>query len=80
MALLLGVTPGPDNLFVLMQSARRGWRMGLCVVLGLCLGLVERAHKAKRITNWAAKPVKDSSPIHRNGARLQPRQVKQTIQ
>ena len=39
-ALLLGVTPGPDNLFVLMQSARRGWRMGLCVVLGLCLGLV----------------------------------------
>lgn len=34
----------------------------------LCLGLVERAHKAKRITNWAAKPVKDSSPIHRNGA------------
>lgn len=39
-ALLLGMTPGPDNLFVLMQSARRGRRLGLCVVLGLCLGLV----------------------------------------
>ena len=39
-ALLLGATPGPDNLFVLMQSAQRGWRTGLCVVLGLCLGLV----------------------------------------
>lgn len=23
-----------------MQSAQRGWRVGLCVVLGLCLGLV----------------------------------------
>ncbi len=33
----------------------------------LCLGLVERAHKAKRVTNWAAKPVKESSPIHRSG-------------
>lgn len=39
-ALLLGLSPGPDNLFVLMQSAQRGWRVGLCVVLGLCLGLV----------------------------------------
>lgn len=34
----------------------------------MCLGLVERAHKAKRVTNWAAKPVKESSPIHRSGA------------
>ncbi|WP_280187335.1 LysE family translocator [Delftia sp. PS-11] len=39
-ALLLALSPGPDNLFVLMQSAQRGWRLGLCVVLGLCLGLV----------------------------------------
>ena len=40
LALLLGATPGPDNLFVLMQSAQRGWRVGICVVLGLCAGLV----------------------------------------
>lgn len=39
-ALLLGLSPGPDNLFVLAQSAQRGWRVGLCVVLGLCLGIV----------------------------------------
>jgi len=39
-ALLLGFTPGPDILFVLMQAATRGRRAGLCVVLGLCTGLV----------------------------------------
>lgn len=39
-AVLLALTPGPDNLFVLVQSAQRGWRAGMCVVLGLCLGLV----------------------------------------
>ena len=39
-SLLLALSPGPDNLFVLVQSAQRGWRVGLCVVLGLCLGIV----------------------------------------
>jgi threonine/homoserine/homoserine lactone efflux protein len=39
-ALLLGFTPGPDNLFVLMQSATHGRRAGFCVVLGLCCGLL----------------------------------------
>lgn len=39
-SILLGLSPGPDNLFVLVQSAQRGWRVGLCVVLGLCLGVV----------------------------------------
>jgi threonine/homoserine/homoserine lactone efflux protein len=39
-AILLGLTPGPDNVFVLLQSAQRGWRAGMCVVLGLCMGLV----------------------------------------
>ena len=39
-SVLLALTPGPDNLFVLLQSAQHGWRTGLCVVLGLCLGLV----------------------------------------
>jgi threonine/homoserine/homoserine lactone efflux protein len=38
-AVLLGFTPGPDNLFVLMQSASRGRRAGLLVMLGLCAGL-----------------------------------------
>ena len=39
-SVLLALTPGPDNIFVLLQSAQRGWRAGMCVVLGLCLGLV----------------------------------------
>lgn len=40
LALLLGYTPGPDNLFVLMQSATQGRRAGFYVVLGLCAGLL----------------------------------------
>jgi threonine/homoserine/homoserine lactone efflux protein len=39
-SLLLGITPGPDNIFVMLQSATYGRRAGLWVVLGLCLGLV----------------------------------------
>ncbi len=39
-ALLLGITPGPDNIFVLVQSATYGRRAGMLVVLGLCCGLV----------------------------------------
>lgn len=39
-SLLLAFIPGPDNLFVLTQSAMQGWRVGLSVTLGLCLGLV----------------------------------------
>ncbi|MFA5664827.1 LysE family translocator [Castellaniella sp.] len=39
-ALLLALSPGPDNLFVLVVSAQKGWQAGLAVVIGLCLGLV----------------------------------------
>ena len=39
-AVLLALSPGPDNLFVLLQSIQRGWRMGNAVVVGLCLGIV----------------------------------------
>ncbi len=37
---ILALAPGPDNLFVLAQSALYGVKAGLLVVLGLCLGLV----------------------------------------
>ena len=30
-SILLGLTPGPDNIFVLLQSAQRGWRAGMAV-------------------------------------------------
>jgi threonine/homoserine/homoserine lactone efflux protein len=39
-AVLLALAPGPDNLFVLMQSALWGRRAGLFVTLGLCTGLI----------------------------------------
>ena len=39
-ALVLGLAPGPDNIFVLLQSAMRGVRAGMVVVLGLCTGLL----------------------------------------
>lgn len=39
-ALLLSVAPGPDNIFVLTQSAVGGARAGILVVLGLCTGLI----------------------------------------
>jgi threonine/homoserine/homoserine lactone efflux protein len=39
-AVLLAASPGPDNLFVLMQSATHGPRTGLTVTLGLCTGLI----------------------------------------
>ncbi len=39
-SLLLGLAPGPDNLFVLAQAAQRGARAGVIVTLGLCSGLV----------------------------------------
>lgn len=38
--ILLALAPGPDNLFVLTQSALNGAKSGLWVVLGLCSGLV----------------------------------------
>ncbi|MGE0079849.1 MAG: LysE family translocator [Thiohalomonadaceae bacterium] len=39
-SLLLGLAPGPDNLFVLTQSTLHGRTAGLTVMLGLCTGLV----------------------------------------
>ncbi len=39
-ALLLSLSPGPDNVFVLMQSATHGRKAGLLVTLGLCTGLL----------------------------------------
>lgn len=39
-ATLLAWVPGPDNLFVLTQSALYGPRLGVTVTLGLCAGLV----------------------------------------
>lgn len=39
-AILLGLVPGPDNIFVLTQSALRGKGAGIVVTFGLCTGLI----------------------------------------
>ena len=39
-SILLGLSPGPDNVFVLMQSATNGRKAGILVTLGLCTGLL----------------------------------------
>lgn len=39
-SVLLALAPGPDNIFVLLQSALYGVRVGFCIVLGLCTGLI----------------------------------------
>ena len=39
-SVLLALAPGPDNIFVLTQSALHGKLSGLLVTLGLCTGLV----------------------------------------
>ena len=39
-SILLGLAPGPDNLFVMSQSALYGRMSGMIVLAGLCTGLV----------------------------------------
>lgn len=39
-ATVLGLAPGPDNLFVLAQSALFGKKAGVLVTLGLMTGLI----------------------------------------
>ncbi|MGB1111200.1 MAG: LysE family translocator [Gammaproteobacteria bacterium] len=39
-SVLLALSPGPDNLFVLAQSALQGRLAGIVITLGLCTGLI----------------------------------------
>lgn len=39
-SILLALAPGPDNLFVLAQSAQHGRKAGLIVTFGLCTGVM----------------------------------------
>jgi threonine/homoserine/homoserine lactone efflux protein len=39
-SLLLALSPGPDNLFVMTQAAQQGRKAGLLVTFGLCTGLL----------------------------------------
>lgn len=39
-SVVLSFVPGPDNIFVMTQSALKGWRVGFYITLGLCTGLI----------------------------------------
>jgi len=39
-SILLSLAPGPDNIFVLTQSALYGRKSGIIITLGLCSGLI----------------------------------------
>ncbi|HIV55157.1 MAG TPA: LysE family translocator [Candidatus Anaerobiospirillum stercoravium] len=39
-SLILALAPGPDNIFVLTQSALYGVKKGILVICGLCLGIL----------------------------------------
>ena len=38
-AIVVALAPGPDNLFVLAQSATHGAKAGICIICGLCTGV-----------------------------------------
>ena len=39
-SIVLSFVPGPDNIFVMTQSALKGWKVGFFTTLGLCTGLI----------------------------------------
>ena len=39
-AIVVALAPGPDNLFVLAQSATHGAKSGICIICGLCTGIM----------------------------------------
>jgi len=39
-SILLGLSPGPDNIFVITQSALYGRKAGMLITIGLCTGLI----------------------------------------
>ena len=39
-SVVLSLVPGPDKLFVMSNSALKGWRIGFYTTLGLCTGLI----------------------------------------
>ena len=39
-SIVLSLVPGPDNIFVMTNSALRGWKIGFYTTIGLCTGLI----------------------------------------
>ncbi len=64
-SMALAIAPGPDNLFVLAQSAQHGRAAGLSVTLGLCTGLL--GHTAAVALGIAA--ILQTSPLAFNAVK-----------
>ena len=39
-SIVLSLVPGPDNIYVMTNSALKGWKVGFYTTLGLCTGLI----------------------------------------
>ena len=39
-SIVLSLVPGPDNIFVMTNSALKGWKVGFYITIGLCTGLI----------------------------------------
>ena len=65
-SVLLGYSPGPDNLYVLTQSLSHGRRAGLAAVSGFCLGLT--GHTLAAVLGVSALAA--SSPMAMKGLTL----------
>ena len=39
-SVVLSLVPGPDNIFVMTNSALKGWKVGFYITIGLCTGLI----------------------------------------
>lgn len=63
---LLALAPGPDNIFVLTQSAMYGRRSGILVTLGLCTGLL--FHTA--LVAFGVAAIIQTSPLAFNALRV----------
>ncbi|MDX1751326.1 MAG: LysE family translocator [Methylophaga sp.] len=68
---LLALAPGPDNIFVLTQSALYGKRSGILITLGLCTGLVFHTclvafgvATIMQTTDWALSALKITGAIY----------------
>ena len=55
-SVVLSLVPGPDNIFVMTNSALKGWKSGFYITLGLCTGLI-RPHNPR--CYWCQRYISD---------------------
>ena len=61
-SVLLSLSPGPDNIFVLLQSAQRGWRAGIACLAAFELDRIGHQKKPPLIGVLVGRMVMPGSP------------------